>query len=290
VDLVHLNVPLANLAIAVNVALIALARVAGKNVVVHFRGGELSLNTDVNFLQRAAIRIFLTLSKVIVVLGSREREFLISHYGRQFESKIHVLPNAVMLREMDSESVLGKFSDASLQLIYFGRMDLAKGLAEIVEALASCLGDVDFHLHLVGEGPALSELEKMLSVGIADRYTVHGSKSQDSLLSILEGCHLFLLPSHFEGLPNSLLEAMANYVVPIVTPVGAIPELVKHRDNGFVVQVKEPMMLKEAICDANADRALLGEMAHRGRLLMERDFSIDGYCERLSAIYRQALS
>ena len=88
VDLVHLNVPLASLAISVNTALILLARAAGKPVVVHFRGGELSLNSRINFLQRAAIRIFLKTSAVIVVLGTREKEFLVSNYGSHLESKI----------------------------------------------------------------------------------------------------------------------------------------------------------------------------------------------------------
>lgn len=287
-DLVHLNIPLANLAIAVNVVLSVVAKLRGKKIVAHFRGGELSLRSGLNILQRAAISIFIKVSSAVIVLGSRERDFLIETHGRRLESKIHVLPNAVLLRDIDPATALRKFSGGRLQLTYFGRMDLAKGLADIVEALDICSGKFEFHFHAIGAGPDLPELDAMLSEHQIRRYTIHGSKTQDQLLSIIEGCHLFLLPSHYEGLPNSLLEAMANYVVPVVTPVGAIPEVVGDLNNGFLVPVKEPAALAKTLCIAAADRDLLGDMAHRGRRLMEQSFSIDSYCDRLLAIYRQA--
>jgi len=288
-ELVHLNIPLANLAIAVNVMLVIIAKVARKKIVVHFRGGELSLNTRPNILQRAAIIVFLKLSSAVITLGLREKEFFDANYGRGFKSKIHVLPNAVKLCEINPKSALKKFSGQCLQLVYFGRMDLAKGLVEIVQALDICSEKFEFHFHAVGAGPDLRKFEAMLGDHVTNKYTIHGPKSQDQLLAILEGCHLFMLPSYFEGLPNSLLEAMANYVVPVVTPVGSIPEIVGHLDNGFLVPVKDPKVLAETLCTAAEDRVLLAEMARRGRYLMEKSFSIDSYCERLLKIYRQVI-
>jgi len=81
---------------------------------------------------------------------------------------------------------------------------------------------------------------------------------------------------------------MANCVVPIVTPVGSIPEVVSV-NNGFLVEVNNYQMLEKAICKAVNDRSGLHEKSLAGRELMVKDYSIDTYCKKLFDIYNQTL-
>lgn len=288
VKLVHLNIPLEKFSILINVVLVLICWIMRKKIIVHFRGGALSLHEDHSLLQRFCVRRFLKNASAVLVLGEKEKNYFKRKYRESINSKLYVLPNAVLIPDFDEIQVADKFSQSVIHFVYVGRIDLSKGLLEIVEALALCSNKFDYHFDIIGDGPDMEYFESVLRSSIGPRYTHHGTKSIDQIYSILGDCQIFLLPSHFEGLPNSLLEAMANCVVPIVTPVGSIPEVVSV-NNGFLVEVNNYQMLEKAICKAVNDRSGLHEKSLAGRELMVKDYSIDTYCKKLFDIYNQTL-
>ena len=77
VDIIHLNVPLANFSLIMNLGLAFLSRVLRKPLVIHFRGGELSLSSKHSFFQKHIINYLLSRSNIIIVLGERERQLLL---------------------------------------------------------------------------------------------------------------------------------------------------------------------------------------------------------------------
>jgi glycosyltransferase involved in cell wall biosynthesis len=83
----------------------------------------------------------------------------------------------------------------------------------------------------------------------------------------------FLLPSHAEGLPMGLLEAMAHGLPVITTPVGGIPEVVKDRDTGLLVAPGDVGGLARAIACIARDTALREDMGRRGRVVVTKRFS-----------------
>jgi glycosyltransferase involved in cell wall biosynthesis len=288
VRLVHLNIPLTNLSIVINLLLACICLVMKKFFIVHFRGGELNLDENHSLLQRIAVRFFLNFSSAIIVLGEREKNFFYSKYKKAIKSRIYVLPNAVKIPNIDKTKVEKFFFKDVVQLVYVGRLDFSKGLMEISEALEICSDSFNYHLHIVGGGPDASDFEKKLHSCIENKYTMHGVKYIDEIYSILNDCHIFIMPSYFEGLPNSMLEAMANYVVPIVTEVGSIPEVVSS-ENGFLVNIKDSNMLAETLCEAVSDRRLLYNKSVKGGELIENHYSIDSYCNKLLDIYKNSL-
>lgn len=292
VELVHLNVPLANLSIAINILLVALAKLRKKKLVIHFRGGALGYKKEHNIYQQFAMSIFFRYSDALIFLGYAEKKSFFEKYTARDNCKSYVLPNAVRVSKLDEVRALEKFSNKRLELVYFGRMDKAKGLEEMSIALEAVSKKIiDFHFHVVGDGPDLKYFEADLqSRCLSEHFTLHGSKTQDEILAILETCHLFILPSHFEGLPNALLESMANYVVPVVTPVGSISEVVSSGYNGFLIPLMSPFEMAETICAAAANRKLLMNMAARCHSLMDQSYSIRAYCLSLQEIYAEVLS
>ena len=287
VDIVHLNIPLANFSLYINLVLAFVSKLLGKTLVIHFRGGELSLKNNHSFIQKLIIGCFLKIADRVISLGEKERQYYGNYNKKKCISKVACLPNAVKITNIDEEKLKIKFEGDTLHLVYVGRIDFAKGLKEIISALQS-LDDINYFLHVIGDGPDMSEFKGKLDNSIGKRFKLHGVKSIDEIYSILEFCQIFIMPSHYEGLPNAMLEAMANYVVPIVTPVGSIPEVVS-RENGYLVAVKNPKMLAETIRLANNDKNSLYLKSLAARQLMVEQYSIESYIEKLNEIYHRLL-
>lgn len=95
------------------------------------------------------------------------------------------------------------------------------------------------------------------------------------------------MPTYFEGLPMSLLECMSYGVVPVITPVGSIPEVVVDGNNGLFINVKDTDCIVEAIRKINSDRNLLNRLSVNARNTIFSKFSTLQYISQLNHIYQE---
>lgn len=141
-----------------------------------------------------------------------------------------------------------------------------KGHRDLLEA-ASLVRDrhPDVRFVLVGRGPLEGGLRQHARVlGLDGTVTFTGFR--DDALSIVTMFDVFVLPSHHEGLPLALLEAMALGKPPVVTDVGGNPEVVRHGKDGLVVAPADPNALADAIVgllDDEGWRRALGQAARK---------------------------
>jgi teichuronic acid biosynthesis glycosyltransferase TuaC len=137
-------------------------------------------------------------------------------------------------------------------VLYVGRLDVQKGLRELVSAFAEVSKDVpNARLVLLGEGPAYSELQQLASMsGIQSRVDFVPPVSSEKVSIWMAASELVCLPSYNEGCPNVVLEAL-NCGRPVVaTNVGGIPELVKSSDQGILVSPQDTSGLASALTAA----------------------------------------
>lgn len=143
------------------------------------------------------------------------------------------------------------------------RLNRQKGQWNLVKA-ASLLkkrGEA-VHFLIVGDGPLESELKALAKIeGVEDMVTFGGFR--EDVDNILQLSDAFVLPSLDEGMPMSLLEAIARKVPVVTTPVGDIPQIIIGGRSGHVVPVEDPLALADALA------ALLHDPAH-GAALAER--------------------
>lgn len=141
-----------------------------------------------------------------------------------------------------------------------------KGLSDLVQALtdprlAEC------RLHLCGVGPAEAALRRQAaSSGLRHRVEFLGLVERSRLPALLRSAQAFVLPSHREGHPLALLEAMACARPVIATAVGGIPDLIRSGENGWLVPPGQPAALADALALVLADRsaaARCGQAARR---------------------------
>ena len=107
-------------------------------------------------------------------------------------------------------------------------------------------------------------------------------KAKREFLSSLD---VFVLPSYFEGLPIALLESMSFGAVPIVTPVGSIPEVVKDGVNGLLVKEHDASSIVQAIVRLHDQTLLRHALSKAAKSTIEGQYSPAIYLERLNAIY-----
>jgi glycosyltransferase involved in cell wall biosynthesis len=270
---------------ASNIRKIILARVAlarGASVIMHAHGGGYQKHWA-NMSPVARSITLNTLQRVqrLVVLGEGWKAF--------FESigvprhRIVVLPNPVVLPESVPVRALG----GKVRFVYFGLISQRKGVFELMEAVAKlsaeCRARVEFVL--AGNGDVAQLREHANKFGVQDIVEIREWVDPAERDRLLASAHAFVLPSHTEGLPMSLLEAMAWGLPPICTPVGSIPEYVVNGANGLLIEPGDVSQLAAAIeklVSQEEDRVHMGRLA---RATVE-PLCVKQYSDRMCAVYR----
>jgi glycosyltransferase involved in cell wall biosynthesis len=143
-------------------------------------------------------------------------------------------------------------------------------------AVLVCAGD--------GEGQKLMQLASEL--GVSSQVECPGWLSPEQMAGELSRAGVFALPSHNEGVPMALLEAMSRSLPVLTTPVGGIPEVIENDRNGIMVPPGDVGAIERALerlLQSSAERARLGAAA---RATIAEKFSLQAAIERLAALYR----
>lgn len=158
-----------------------------------------------------------------------------------------------------------------VQLLYAGKLSYSKG----VDLLLDCcrrLNRLPIHLHLAGSGTGEEEARCLeLAKKLGADITVHGRLAQYQLARLMGTCHLFILPSFFEGLPLVLLEALSSGCRVITTDLPGSQELLAQADANLVEFIRLPSMER-------IDRPSAGDME---RLRSDLAGAIENMVERI---------
>ena len=234
-----------------------------------------ALGSDVNKEMQVSLKqkqSLWALNRAAAVIGvSKNLVKTLIHYGIN-KNKVHWVPTGVCRttfkaqpissdsktsndnRDTDtiSEQLRSSLAlDASKKIVLFvGRLHPVKGLKVLLEA-ASILkkeNRLDFVIVLIGEGPLLQSLSNSAeALGISDSVIFIGPQPQTIVAQWMHAANLLCLPSHMEGLPNVILEALAQSLPVVASNVGGIPEVITHNKNGLLVPANQADKLAEAL-------------------------------------------
>jgi glycosyltransferase involved in cell wall biosynthesis len=129
-----------------------------------------------------------------------------------------------------------------VQILYAGKLSYAKGVDLLLECFLR-LNTLPVHLHLAGSGTGEEETRCLeLAKELGADVTVHGRIEQHQLARLMGICHLFVLPSFYEGLPLVLLEALSTGCRIITTDLPGCQELLARADGNLVEFIQLPSM------------------------------------------------
>ena len=184
-----------------------------------------------------------------------------SKYIKKIPSAI--IPNAV------NEEILKNVSEIDYRdkkIVAVGRLTKQKNYDLLIDAFAKIsLSYPEYTLQIYGKGPLKEKLEKKISkLGLSNRVLLQGYSNDIS--SVVKNSSIYVLSSDYEGMPNSLMEAMALGVPCIATdcPVGGPRFLIKNQINGLLIPVNNYVALQEAIAfllDNPEKATFIGERA-----------------------------
>ncbi len=176
------------------------------------------------------------------------------------------------------------------RLLYVGRLASEKGIPVLIESLAGLKQQgYEFELVLVGDGPERTSLEEIVkATGLGDRVIFAGYLDQAAVARYLRESDVLVLPSFAEGVPVSLMEAMALGVPVISTYVGGIVELVEPGVNGQLVFPSDREALRRAIARILDDPLFRTETSLKARERVASEFDLDVQLDRLAQLFLKA--
>lgn len=282
--IVHINMPLAPIAILRDFVFVLIGYLTNQKIVLHFRGGGFNLCNNIPLLYLLLIKLSIKMANIAIVLGQQEYNFWIKQYNIP-AFKLKVIANCV---ESINSITHNKIDNSFLNILYLSRIAKNKGLIDIVNGLEK-LQKKSYKLFVAGEGPELDWFKSICNQKINGNVEFCGvvfGKEKEYLLS---HCNVFILPSYVEGLPNSLLEAMSFSLIPIVTPVGSIPNVVQHKKNGLVVDVRKPDDITDALNSLLINNSLFKTLSENALKTIENDYSLEKHLFKINDIYKSLI-
>ena len=158
---------------------------------------------------------------------------------------------------------------------YIGRFTEEKGILNFVKSIPLVLKHrKDVHFMLCGEGKLSDEIRNIIQCEGLDAYVkLTGWVSHEDVPNFLNDLKLLILPSYTEGLPNIMLEAMACETPVLATPVGAIPDIIRDGETGFLLKSNDPKYIAEKIVDLLNKPELLEKVSKNAYKWVRENFS-----------------
>lgn len=274
-------------------AYLLLARLAGVPALLHLHG----TSWDVFYVHRSPLRRYLlrkvlSLPKAVVVLYEAWAERL---RALDLPADIRVLPNYLPLTPAPSAEALARVRsrlalDPGVFLVCtVGSLGKRKGHFDIVEVIPRiCAQDDSIRFVFAGEEEFPGELARLQALvedkGIGGKVLFLGQTPREEVPALLACSDVFLLPSHREGMPVSLLEAM-RAGAPIVTcPIGGIPDMLNER-SALLIPPGAPQQIAEAVLRLRKAPDVGKALAAQAKIDFEHSFAFDRGSEKIREIY-----
>jgi colanic acid/amylovoran biosynthesis glycosyltransferase len=276
------------------VHLLPLIRSWKKPSIVSFHGADVTVDMN-KPAYRETTRQMLAAVKLVLVRSESLRRAVI-HLGCD-ERKIEIQRTGIPLDEFPFRERNFVASASEWRFVQAGRLIEKKGLPVTLRAFALFLRQhPDANLTVAGEGPLLGLLQNLArELNIDGRVSFTGFMSQEQLREIYYASHIFLHPSqrghdgNQEGIPNSMLEAMASGLPVFATHHGGIPEAIQNGVSGVLVPEGDHEKLAAALLDAAQDSGFLSRIALNGAEIVRKNFDLRAQAQRLEEIYLRAV-
>lgn len=188
-------------------------------------------------------------------------------------AKITVTPNYV-----DTETFAPREAEKEFDLLFIGRLNLQKNLFALLEALCG----LNLKTVIIGGGPLENELkEKARALDLDIDWK--GNLPNSELPGYLNRSKIFILPSHYEGHPKTLIEAMAAGVPVIGSNVPGIREVIAHGENGCLCETT-PESIRKSITTLIDSEQLRYDLGKNARAFALDHYSLDTIAERELAL------
>jgi colanic acid/amylovoran biosynthesis glycosyltransferase len=271
------------------VHLLPLIRAWPNPKVVSFHGADVLVDMEKPAYRHATKQMLDAVSRAFVRSASLKRAVI--ELGCD-EDKIDIVRTGIPLQEFPFRE--REFpSDGEWHFLQASRLVQKKGIATTLHAFTNFLAQYPrATLTIAGEGPMRAEIQQLTrKLKIDNRVALPGFVTPEKLRELYYGSHIFLHPSETgsdgnqEGIPNSMLEAMATGLPVFATEHGGIPEAIENGVSGILGPERDHEALSQALLQSVQDRDLLARLARNGAKAVAEKFDQRKQIQRIEEIY-----
>lgn len=238
-------------------------------------------------LKRVLIKPFSMLCEKFTVVGPEVADYFIQEIGVP-KNRVFTIPNGIDIQKFDikSDSIRQELGFQEDEIVFgiVARLEKEKDHRTLMNAFKLAENQIpQIRLLIVGDGSLRKELEDYAKhMKISDKVLFLGTKDIPELLSAID---VFVLSSIEEGLPISLVEAMAARKPVISTNVGSIKHLIQNEINGILVPPKNEMAIGNAMLRLTRNPGLRKEMGEKGHKIAAESFRLSHMIQQYEDIY-----
>ena len=263
-----------------------LARLAGVPYLLHLHSGDTPAFVQrCGALGRRWVMRTLRGAQRVVVLSAEWNAWL---HTLDPTLPTEVLPNPVPPVPRVPAGGVAPARSPEPSVLFLGRLQAAKGVPELITAFATVRQVLPgARLVLCGEGDRAAVNEQLAALKLLGAVDCPGWVEGDAKRALLANSWVFALPSHHEGVPVGMLEAMAAGLPAVGTPVGGVPGLVRASGGGLLVPVNDAAALAQALLTLLTDRPLAERLGAQGQRHVQAHHGLDVVERHLAALYAQ---
>ena len=267
-------------------AVIVLSRALGIPVVLHLHAAQLH-----HFYPRlprplqALTRWVFSLPESCVVLGATAQRFVVNEL-RVPAARVEIVINGVPAPTVPRRIAT---ADAVKRLLFVGNLSERKGVTDLLRALSRPgFEDLPLELVVAGGGDVAAYQARASELGLEKMVRFTGWSEQKEVAALMAQADILVLPSYDEGLPLVILEALANGVAVVCTPVGEIPSALTDGVTACFVEPGDVNGLAASLQNLLRRPDLLRALEENGKALYEQDFSLHQFFSNIARIHQRS--
>lgn len=271
------------------------SRRSGIKTVAFFRGWDELVERKIGQRHLRLFKYFFFQSDALIVLSEQIKKTL-QNWG--YKGDIYVETTLVdkhLMKDISEEHIVSKYNGLektmSLNLLFLSRVEKRKGIYEFIDAYLriKASSSKNYTATICGDGFELEPLREKIKTEKIEGIEVVGFVTGKQKKSVFKESHIFVFPSHGEGMPNAVLEAMGFGLPVITTPVGGLIDFFKDGKNGFLTPINNIEKLTENIENLAAQQELMKSMALNNYSLANSIFRSDRVAEGMLTIFEKII-
>lgn len=254
----------------------------GVPYVIHLHGSEFATfyEQECSAPAKAIVRWMFDHAEAVLTLSRNWQSWV---RGISRNHRVLLLFNPALVR---ADAGASRASAAVPSILFLGRLGKRKGVYELLEAATRLRArGLEFVLRLGGDGEVERVRQLAAEKGLGDSVQLLGWVGGEAKDAALDSAHIYVLPSFHEGLPMSILEAMASGLPIVSTHVGGIPDAVRDGVDGFLVDAGDVDALADRLQQLIASDALRRSQGRSARDRVVATFSADAVIPALEELY-----
>jgi len=278
-DIVHIHMA-AQASFSRKALFVKKAKKANRKIIIHQHSADFDKYyfEQCNDRQREQIRHIFSLADRVLVLSEEWQSF----FGNNVcdKDKISILYNGVAVPD-DKKT---DYSDHNV--LFLGRLGQRKGTYDLLKAIPEVLKSVPDAMFFLGGDGDVKECQALArEYAIGNRVSFLGWIDNAAKEAQFRKASIFVLPSYHEGMPMSVLEAMAHGLATVSSNAGGIPQIIDHGVNGLRVEAGDVSGLADALISLLSDEKAKKEMGAKGLATIQSKFDVCNNISYLNELY-----